>query len=392
MRAIHWIHALAIAALSASALPAGAEVQALLALEPTQRKDGLMISRPGLEASLRALLGTEVSVSSTDDLTDTMRATRSGAYDIFVAPPQVVASALAHGYELLGSTDPEEEYVLVGRPTLGAASDARAGRLYLPQQDSIYTYMARGMLTANGLSFKDMGRVQFERYPQAGLMAVSLGLSEATVIRKRDWSAWASENPGRGKLLAQSGPVPGGLSVAVKKDLPAEQRAKLARWFSVSASSCGLKNLASHSDLVQYQRVAQLGTFTPNALPGARVVGAPEVQRLIADGAIVADTRTDKEYKAKHLPGARFVPYVEKSLKDVAYDAKVDDFASLGQLDPDKPTVFHCNGAECWKSYKASRAALAAGFSKVFWFRGGLPEWERAGLPLTRPEMNLAQR
>lgn len=392
MRARPWIPALVAAALAATALPAAADVSALLALEPTQRKDGLMISRPGLEASLRTLLGTEVSVASTDDLTDTMRATRSGAFDIFVAPPQVVASALAHGYELLGSTDPEEEYVLVGRPTLGSASDARAGRLYLPQQDSIYTYMARGMLTAHGLSFKDMGRVQFERFPQAGLMAVSLGLSEATVIRKRDWSAWSAENPGRGKLLAQSGPVPGGLSVAVRKNLPAEQRARLARWFAASASSCGLKNLASHSDLAQYQRVAQLGTFTPNALPGVRVVGAAEVQRLIAEGAVVADTRTDKEYKAKRLPGARFVPYVEKSLKDVAYDAALDDFASLRQLDPARPTVFHCNGAECWKSYKASKAALAAGFGKVYWFRGGLPEWERAGLPLDHTELKLAQR
>ena len=185
------------AALAVCSVMARADVTALVALEPTERKDGLMISRPGLEAALKALLAQPVSVAQTEDLTDTMRATRSGGYDVFVAPPQVVASALSHGYELLGATDPEEEYVLVGRPALARAADVRARHIYLPQQDSIYTYMARGMLTANGLSFKDLGRVQYARFPQAGLMAVALGVSDATVVRKREWDAWIVDNPAR---------------------------------------------------------------------------------------------------------------------------------------------------------------------------------------------------
>lgn len=375
-----------LAALAAAAATpmSMAQVSTLVALEPTQRKEGLMVSRPGLETSLKALLGQTVTVASTEDLTDTMRATRSGAYDIFIAPPQVVASALAHGYELIGSTEAQEEYVLVGRPTLSKPAELKAGRIYLPQQDSIYTYLARGMLTAHGLSFKDLRQVHYVREPQAGLTALDMGMAEATVIRKRDWDTWLQANPGKAKALAQSGPVPGGFSVAVKKELPAEQRARLAKWFGTSATTCGLKNVASHSDAAQYDRVAQLGTFTPNALPGARLVTAAEVQKLVSEGAVVVDTRTEKEFKAKRLPTARFVPYVEKSLKDVAYDAAADDFAGLKALDPSRPTVFLCNGAECWKSYKASKAALAAGFGKVYWFRGGVPEWEKAGLALAK--------
>ena len=42
--------------------------------------------------------------------------------------------------------------------------------------------------------------------------------------------------------------------------------------------------------------------------------------------------------------------------------------------------VFGCNGPECWKSHKASIAALKAGYKNVNWFRGGLPEWRAAGL------------
>lgn len=382
----------AAAALAVCSVMARADVTALVALEPTERKDGLMISRPGLEAALKALLAQPVSVAQTEDLTDTLRATRSGGYDVFVAPPQVVASAMAHGYELLGATDPEEEYVLVGRPTLARAADVRARHIYLPQQDSIYTYMARGMLTAHGLSFKDLGRVQYARFPQAGLMAVALGVSDATVVRKREWDAWIVDNPGKARVLAQSGLVPGGFSVAVKKDLPAEQRAKLARWFGSAATTCGLKNVSAQADTSHYQRVAQLGTFTPRELPGARVVTAAEVQRLLSEGAVVVDTRNDKEFKAKRLPGAVFVPYHEKSLKDVAYDAALDDFAGLKGLDPTRATVFHCNGAACWKSYKAARAALAAGFSKVYWFRGGLPEWEQAGMALDKTPPAVAAK
>ncbi len=42
--------------------------------------------------------------------------------------------------------------------------------------------------------------------------------------------------------------------------------------------------------------------------------------------------------------------------------------------------IFACNGAECWKSFKASHAALKAGYKRVHWFRGGFPAWRAAGL------------
>jgi hypothetical protein len=43
-----------------------------------------------------------------------------------------------------------------------------------------------------------------------------------------------------------------------------------------------------------------------------------------------------------------------------------------------------CNGAECWKSYKSSRAAIAAGFAKVYWYRGGMPDWESTGQTIAK--------
>ena len=358
--------------------PAWADLTALVVMEPTSRKDVLMLSRSGLEAGLASVTGQKTTATASEDLTDAMRTTRSGGYDIFIAPPQVVASAINHGYELVGATDADEQYVLVGSISLGTAAELRQGRIYLPQQDSIFTYMARGMLTANGLSMKDLQSVQFARYPMAGMTAISMHVSEATVIRRVDWEVWNQANPGVAKVLASSGPVPGGLSVAVKKELAPEMRTKVARWFTASAPSCGMKPVALRGDLSGYKRVAELGTFTPTALPGATLVTAADVKRLAAQGALIVDTRNAQEFQQKHIPGAVLVPYVEKSLKDVAYDRKLDDFSALGKLDKTMPTVFQCNGPECWKSYKASREALAAGFSKVYWFRGGMPEWEAA--------------
>ena len=49
-----------------------------------------------------------------------------------------------------------------------------------------------------------------------------------------------------------------------------------------------------------------------------------------------------------------------------------------------QPLVFGCNGPECWKSFKASRAALQAGYTKVYWFRTGVPAWRGSGRPLDR--------
>ena len=96
----------------------------------------------------------------------------------------------------------------------------------------------------------------------------------------------------------------------------------------------------------------------------------------------VIDTRVAGEYAEAHIKGAKSVPYKEKSAKVPDFDAAQDSF-DLTKLPADKnaPLVLYCNGPECWKSYKASKAAIGAGYKKVQWFRGGFPEWKGKGLP-----------
>lgn len=119
---------------------------------------------------------------------------------------------------------------------------------------------------------------------------------------------------------------------------------------------------------------------TPPTLKGAEVVDAAKAKALMDAGAKMIDTRVSNEYAEAHIKGAMSVPYKEKSAKKADFDASVDSF-DLSKLPADKsaPIVTQCNGPECWKSYKGAAAALKAGYKKVYWFRGGFPEWKAKG-------------
>lgn len=364
--------------------PALAQLSTMVAVEPTERKAAHSILRTAAESGLSKAAGQSVTLVTSDDLADVMRATRSAGYDIFIGPAQVAASALDRGYELVGTTQKSEKYLLVALQQVDAVAALKGRRLYLPQQDSLYTYMARGMLNEAGISFQDLRAVQYEKFPQAGLSALMLRTADATVVREDDWAQWASTQSGNLRVLATSQLVPGGFSVVVKKDIPAETRGRLAQWFATSSTASGLPLVTVRPESIEYRRVAELGLFTPTSLPGVSRISAKEAQGLLAQGAALVDTRTEKEFKAKRIRGALFAAYVEKSLKDVAFNAAQDDFQALDKLpnlDKGKPVIFACNGAECWKSYKAAKVAAAKGFKSVYWLRGGLPEWDAAGLP-----------
>jgi len=123
------------------------------------------------------------------------------------------------------------------------------------------------------------------------------------------------------------------------------------------------------------------------------MVTADQVAGIVAKGGTLYDTRSAEEYNQRHIKGAKLLPYGEKSAKEVGFDAGKDTF-DVKKLPADKnaPVIFACNGAECWKSYKASLVAIKAGHKQVYWFRGGFPEWSLAGLPTESVPGNLAQK
>jgi rhodanese-related sulfurtransferase len=122
---------------------------------------------------------------------------------------------------------------------------------------------------------------------------------------------------------------------------------------------------------------------TPSTLAGATIVDSSKVQEMMRAGVTVYDTRVAAEYAEAHIKGAKSLPYKEKSAKAASFDKGQDDFA-LEKLPSDKntPVIFYCNAGDCWKSYKASKVAIDAGYKKVHWYRGGIPDWRAKGLPV----------
>lgn len=104
--------------------------------------------------------------------------------------------------------------------------------------------------------------------------------------------------------------------------------------------------------------------------------------KLARAGAVLVDARIASEYADGHIQGAINIPYREKSQKATNFDAGEDEF-KVAKLPADRgaAVVIYCNGPDCWKSFKASTVAIRAGYTNVYWYRAGFPNWASKDLP-----------
>ena len=318
-----------------------------------------------------------------------MRASRTSENQVLIAPAHVATSAISHGYKLAGLSSASRTFVLVSQPQIASVQALKGKRLYLPQQDSLRSYIARGMLDQARMSLKDLGKVEFQNTRGAGLNALGLGATDATVAESSEAEKWLAANPGKGRVLLTSRETPAGLAVLSHKSVAADLQAKIARWATAPEGVLpGQPALAAASADGERKLVylASIGIHTPDALDGVTRVSAQDVAKLIAgsEKPVLVDTRSAQEFNNETIQGAISAPYGEKSLKERDYDAKLDDLSAIGKLDKSKPTVCFCNGPECWKSYEAAEQAKKMGFAKVYWLRSGMPEWRAKNLPVRK--------
>ncbi len=123
---------------------------------------------------------------------------------------------------------------------------------------------------------------------------------------------------------------------------------------------------------------------TPNEAPkGVTLVEAKKVQELQAAGATIVDTRKASEYGEGSIKGAISVPYdPEKSAKEVGFDPKQDKFDMSKLADKSAKIVVFCNAGSCWKSYKSAKVLADNGYTNIFWYREGVPDWKARKLPM----------
>ncbi len=336
--------------------------------------------KQAVEQALTKLKVSGVVVGLSTDATADLAASRARLHDLYLAPAHVAGTALRFGYSPVAGIDKPVQAVLVALSSNPVSSLAQsAGKpVGLPSQDSVVTYLLRGELNAANTTLKrHFGSVYQTRYQDALLPCLQIKRCEVVAVERMVFDRWVAAGEPV-KVVMQTRVVPG-LSVALR-DGAKPGAELLAAALAESLPAAGSPK-PTHLAVADFDYVATLGYFTPRTLPGAQVPDAAAVVRLLQAGAVYVDTRTEAEFKAGRPAGAVWVPYVEKSAKDADFKASDDQF-NLAQLPANKqtPLVFACNGAECWKSYKASLAALKAGYTQVNWFRGGFPEWRAAGL------------
>lgn len=122
-----------------------------------------------------------------------------------------------------------------------------------------------------------------------------------------------------------------------------------------------------------------VGTLTPLTIPGAHTLSTGELYNALkTNRRLLLIDVLDQPHAG--LPGARRYP-------GVGMPDPLTDLAQL--LDKDTggvkafPLVFYCQGPQCWESYNAALRARDAGYTNVYWYRGGIESWGMANLPLS---------
>lgn len=122
--------------------------------------------------------------------------------------------------------------------------------------------------------------------------------------------------------------------------------------------------------------LAHAAEKTPESIDGTTKVTAEEVIELLGvhDDMVIIDARKSSD---------RAKGWIEDSIGLPNTDTTPE---TLAKVAPNKsaPILFYCNGVKCGRSVESSRNAVNWGYTKIYWFRGGMTEWETKSLPVVK--------
>lgn len=115
---------------------------------------------------------------------------------------------------------------------------------------------------------------------------------------------------------------------------------------------------------------------SPETIDGAHKIEAEGLIQLVKrnENQIIIDSRISSDRKQGYIAGSI-------SLTDTDTNCE-----SLARLIPEKsdPVVFYCNGPSCRRSDNAVVIAIDCGYTKVYWFRGGIEAWKASNYPIRK--------
>ncbi len=125
---------------------------------------------------------------------------------------------------------------------------------------------------------------------------------------------------------------------------------------------------------------------TPLTIPGAQVVQTRELQAMLAGASppVLIDVLSEGGHVT--LPGAVWIAGAGRgtNFMDPVQSVLAQLLDKLSGGDKARGLVFICASSQCWLSYNAALRAVAAGYDRVYWYRGGIEAWGAAGLPTAR--------
>lgn len=124
-------------------------------------------------------------------------------------------------------------------------------------------------------------------------------------------------------------------------------------------------------------------TAAPCTLRGVQRIDTAVLARMLSESQrpILVDVSPDDGM----VPGAFALLGSGASFDDAKQEAAVhqrfEGLIRAAAPDPTQPLVFYGGARAGWLSANAALRAVQAGYTQVYWYRGGLPAWTAAGLP-----------
>jgi len=123
---------------------------------------------------------------------------------------------------------------------------------------------------------------------------------------------------------------------------------------------------------------------TPRAIPGGSVVTTYELSQMLARDPrpYVIDVLGGGVHRT--IPGAFWMAGAGAGdMTPVEEKRFVEAMGKFAGGNKNQPLVFFCVDSQCWLSYNAALRAIAAGYTNVMWYRGGVAAWRQADQLMT---------